>query len=238
MNIKIIATLLMIVWVTTASAYGWEDGDPLILSGNGDEAKVEYELSCDEQRLRDPSMSDDEYSDFLLEFQDSECATVFKVGDIGFGGGKVFYVTDEGRHGMEIAPNHHTTVEYGCWNVALEGARYLSMGAGASNTDVALENKCNSYYGGSSAIDVLRNYDSGGVKDWYIPSMRELEEIYSALGAYTVTEKGDAHPSFPKFFWSSSEAAESWMYGFNLTNGTKAKAHKIVKLSLLLIRNF
>ncbi|GAW87198.1 conserved hypothetical protein [Bathymodiolus platifrons methanotrophic gill symbiont] len=238
MSIKILATLLMTVWVTTISAHGWEDAGPLTLSGGGDEGTVGYELSCDEQRLRDPSMTDEEYTDFLLEFQDSECATVFKVGDIGFGGGRVYFVTEDGRHGMEIAPNHHTTVEYGCWNVALEGARDKNFGAGASNTDIAKENKCNSYYGGSSAIDVLRNYDSGGVKDWYIPSMGDLEEIYSALGAYTVTEKGDAHPSFPKFFWSSSEADGSWMYGFNLTNGTKAKAHKIIKLSLLLIRNF
>ncbi len=238
MNIKIIATLLMTVWVTTASAYGWEDGDPLILSGNGDEAKVEYELSCDEQRLRDPSMTDGEYSDFLLEFQDSDCAKIFKPGDIGFGGGKVFYVTDEGRHGMEIAPYHHTSVEYGCSGVGLEGARDKSFGAGKSNTEVALEKNCVTFYGGTTIFDVLRNFDAGDFRDWYIPSYGELEEIYKVLGPYLVTERSNAHPSFPQYFWSSSEDNKNWMWGLNLTNGTNARANHPVKLSVLLIRNF
>ena len=238
MSIKILASFLMTVWVSTASAYGWEDGGPMLLSGEGNEGSVDYELTCDEQRARDPSMTDEEYSDFLFEFQDSECARVFKVGDMGFGGGRVFYTTDEGRHGMEIAPNHHTTVEYGCVNVGLEGARDESLGAGASNTDVALENNCVSAYGGLSIFDVLRDYSAGNVKDWYIPSYYELAEIYKVLGSYLVTEKGDAHPSFPQYFWSSSEDDKYWMSALNLTTGQKARANKNVKLSVLLIRNF
>ncbi|GAW87196.1 hypothetical protein bplSymb_SCF06304P007 [Bathymodiolus platifrons methanotrophic gill symbiont] len=228
MRIKILATLLMTVWVTTASAQGWED----------DNAKVEYELSCDEQRARDPSMTDEEYSDSLLEVQDSECARVFKVGDIGFGGGRVFYTTDGGRHGMEIAPNHHTTVSYGCVNVALEGARDKSLGAGVSNTDVALAKNCVTFYGDTTIFYVLRNFDAGDLRDWYIPSYGELEEIYKVLGPYTVTEKGGAHPSIPQFFWSSSEDYKNMMSAFNLTTGQTGTAHKAVKLSVLLIRNF
>ncbi|GAW87197.1 hypothetical protein bplSymb_SCF06304P008 [Bathymodiolus platifrons methanotrophic gill symbiont] len=238
MLIKILATLLMTVWVTTASAYGWEDDDPLLLSGGGHEAKVEYELTCDEQRARDPSMTGEEYTDFLLKFQDTDCAKIFKPGDIGFGGGKVFHVTDEGRHGMEIAPYHHTSVEYGCWYVGLEGARNQAFGAGKSNTEVALGKNCVSHYGGSSIFDVLRNFDAGDFRDWYIPSYYELKEIYRVLGPYTVTEKGSAQHSYPQFFWSSSESYAIWMWGLNLTTGKNALAGHSKKLSVLLIRDF
>ena len=231
MNIKIIATLLMSVWVTTASAQGREDV-------GGVEETVDYELSCDDFRVRNPLMTDEDYADLLTLLQDTYCAKIFKPGDIGFGGGKVFYVTDEGRHGMEIAPYHHTSVEYGCMYEGIEGARDLSLGAGESNTIAALEKDCVSYYGGETIFDVLRNFDAGDFRDWYIPSFGELEEIYKVLGPYTVTERNIAHPSFPQYFWSSTESPSLWMWGFNLTTGRTGGASHSEKLSVLLIRNF
>ncbi|GAW86401.1 hypothetical protein bplSymb_SCF02601P036 [Bathymodiolus platifrons methanotrophic gill symbiont] len=238
MDIRIIASLALMGWATTTLSYEM-DSEFLDIGGDSDpEGFVTYQETCEAQRARDPSMSDEEYTDAMFAIQDTDCAIIFKPGDIGYGGGKVFHVTDEGRHGMEIAPDHHTTVEYGCWEVDLEGARDRSFGAGKFNTDVALENDCVSYYGGTIIFDVLLDYNAGGVNDWYIPSMGELYEIHEVLGPYTVTEKRTAHPSYPQFFWSSSQKDKNWMWTLNLTDGIETAANNPVKLSVLFIRNF
>ncbi|GFO75174.1 hypothetical protein BPLS_P2228 [Bathymodiolus platifrons methanotrophic gill symbiont] len=235
MRIKILASFLMTVWVTTASAYGWEDGDPLISSG--DEAAVEYKPTCDVQRQRAPSMTDEEYSDFLLEFQDSECAHVFKVGDIGFGGGRVFYTTDEGRHGLETAPTDIKPLEWGCYDQSLEGAKDLKIGSGSDNTEAIIDESCKSYFGGSVIFDDIEDYNGGGFRDWYVPSAYELYKIYEVQGSHKVV--GDSTQfSYPQYFWSSSEINSRYIYAQNLDTGSKVYAERGLTLSTLPIRSF
>ena len=237
MSIKILASFLMTVWVSTASAYGWEDGDPMILSGGGDEASVEYELSCDDQRVRDPSMTDEEYSDFLSEFQETECAHVFEVGDIGFGGGRVFYTTDEGRHGLETAPTDIKPLEWGCYNHTIAGATDLKIGAGRDNTAAIINEGCESYFGGSIIFDDIADYKGGGFQDWYVPSAYELYKIYEVLGSHKVIGESTQF-SYPQYFWSSTEINSRYIHAQNLDTGSKVYAERGLTLSTLPIRSF
>ncbi|WP_221899921.1 hypothetical protein [Bathymodiolus platifrons methanotrophic gill symbiont] len=82
-NVLIVA--LLFGWVSTSLAEG--DSDIyMTMDGDGIEGSYpEYEDICEGEGVREPSMSDREYADFIIEFQKTECAFTFEVGGTGFG---------------------------------------------------------------------------------------------------------------------------------------------------------
>ncbi len=124
---------------------------------------------------------------------------VYSIGDTGPSGvGIVFYITDGGLHGLEAAPSDQGTAQV--WNTITDAyANGVSplpseIGTGSENTDFIKAQ--NSW--ASSAESVCRNYNGGGLNDWFLPSSDELDELYAQRDYFSAFPDGQT-------YWSSSE---------------------------------
>jgi len=126
----------------------------------------------------------------------------YKIGDTGPAGGIVFYVTDNGLHGLEAAPEDLPgTYEYGCYGRNILGAHGHAIGTGATNTKAIVDAECDSYYfGGLIAANVVASYSFGGYTDWFLPSKDELSEFY--------LQRDFVSGYVNNFRWSSSQTDE------------------------------
>jgi hypothetical protein len=160
----------------------------------------------------------------------SATAKVYSVGDVGPGGGIVFYVhpsgtfTSIGSEGglnckyLEAAPAD-LEGEFKWCNIFTQfvplGVAATGIGAGMANTITAI-NKCARRRPRrsttSSAIHAAANYVNNGKTDWHLPSKDELNELYKyAISAPSGDARRNLHPSFSAdFYWSSSECYRRW----------------------------
>lgn len=142
------------------------------------------------------------------------CATggECRVGDIGAGGGVVFYVPPTpqwwGRY-MEAAPNRwnkqwgdipHIS---GCYGLSIPGASAVGIGSGKRNTEAIVAACPESNIAARVADDLVLN----GKSDWFLPSRDELNEMFphrTGIGI-RVSEDNQAYASssFPSAttFW-------------------------------------
>jgi hypothetical protein len=127
--------------------------------------------------------------------------SVYAIGDNGPAGGIVFYVTDEGLHGMEAAPeDHNIAVSWGCFDEDQDGADGTAVGTGAQNTNDMLLAGC------SEPATIVDEYTLGGFDDWFLPSKDELLLLYAqkdVVGGFTSEY----------IHWSSTELSPWWVYG-------------------------
>lgn len=106
-----------------------------------------------------------------------------RVGDIGAGGGMVFYVPATpqwwGRY-MEAAPNRwngsygdlrHNS---GCYGLSISDARAVGLGSGKQNTELIVSACPESNIAARVAYDLVLN----GKSDWFLPSRDELNAMY------------------------------------------------------------
>jgi hypothetical protein len=146
----------------------------------------------------------------------------YSLGDIGPGGGIVFYkdlTQPAGMQYMEAAPNTWSGGSADpriawCNNTSTDitGAVGTLIGTGAANT-AAMLGGCTSGAGVSA-----RNYDGGGLNDWFLPSLDELDQLYlqrDVVGGFVTS-----------YYWSSSQqfASFAWVCLFSsgvTTNATK-----------------
>jgi hypothetical protein len=173
-----------------------------------------------------------------------------KVGDIGPGGGTVFYVasgtfTQVGATGsmcstnckyLEAAPNTWSGVADPSlsWatninsnqSTAVTGADGTAIGTGYKNS-LDIDAQTGNVAASSAAVAALE-YRGGSKTDWFLPSKDELAQLYSS-GVATVGEDVVAN-----YHWSSSEAgaASAWLQAF--TNG--AKYNDFAKFATLYVR--
>ena len=130
-----------------------------------------------------------------------------------YGGGIVFYVYDNGQHGLIAATADQSTGIrwYGGSNTNTR-ARADGVGAGLKNTSIIIANQ-GPVDGNAFAATVCNEYSVtvGGVTygDWYLPSKYELNLLYlqkAVVGGFAYTN-----------YWSSSEyvANYAWYQGFN-----------------------
>lgn len=250
MNIKTIvtlaSTLVMAFYIATEPVLAQDTEDPTGLMEEMDltEGNEGYEEGCSDQHRRDPNLTDKEFADSLVAYQESECAYTFEVGDVGFSGGYVIHVTDGGRHGIETSPEYISQVEWGCHGVNVPDATAMAIGTGQANTDAALDANCKSYYGGETAFPIVNDFEVNGFSDWYIPSQRELYKIFDVIGVLPMPDGTTLHH---ELFWSSSEVGDlgwkdkikyRYSYSRNLVTGEKVYADKGLRLSVLPVRTF
>ena len=119
-----------------------------------------------------------------------------------YGGGIVFYVYDNGKHGLIAATSDQSTGIrwYGGSNTNTR-ARADGVGAGLKNTALIIANQ-GAVDGNAFAATVCNEYsvtvDGVTYGDWYLPSKHELNLLYlqkSVVGGFA-----DA------FYWSSTES--------------------------------
>lgn len=106
----------------------------------------------------------------------------YAIGDIGPSGvGLVFYITEGGLHGYEVAPEDQKTIAD--WSNITSGfvngssALPTGIGSGASNTDLIIKQAGHT----DSAAKICRDYRSSEEGDWFLPSKEELNKIWVNL---------------------------------------------------------
>jgi hypothetical protein len=142
---------------------------------------------------------------------------VYAIGDTGPAGGKVFYVTDDGLHGLEAAPEDQSRATWGCYTTLIAGADETRVGSGARNTADILSDCVGSAAAGSAA-----SYTLNGYVDWFLPSKDELNLLYlhkDVVGGFATDY----------YYWSSTEvhiytASSQGFSTGDLNNGYKSFA--------------
>ena len=142
----------------------------------------------------------------------SELTGTHYIGE-SYGGGKVFYVYDNGKHGLIAATSDQSTGIrwYGGSNTTTR-ARADGVGAGLKNTAIIIANQ-GPVDGNTFAARICNEYsvtDSNGVTygDWYLPSKHELNLLFiqkTVVGGFAEA-----------FYWSSSEFndLDAWIQNF------------------------
>ncbi len=134
----------------------------------------------------------------------------YTIGETGPAGGKVFYVTDGGLHGLEAAPvDQSIGTFWGCDIGSIPGAQGTAVGTGAANTAAILAAGC-PIVGAAKIADA---YVFKGYSDWFLPSSEELNLLYAqkdVLGGFV-----------NDLYWSSSEFNDSNARGQGFNNGSQ-----------------
>ena len=147
----------------------------------------------------------------------AQWAMDYEIGDVGPGGGIIFYVSEEGfysygpgtAHYLEAAPaDMATTLEWesGGGPFTFIGSTGTGIGSGNGNTNAIL-NKVPTY----PAALACRNYNGGGLWDWFLPSKDELNELYK--------QRNLVGGDFGVVYWSSSEGSSYDAWGQNFGGG-------------------
>jgi hypothetical protein len=132
-----------------------------------------------------------------------------------YGGGIVFYVYDNGQHGLIAATvDQSTGIRWYGGSYTYTRARADGVGAGLKNTAIIIANQ-GPVDGNAFAATVCNEYSVtvGDVTygDWYLPSKYELNLLYlqkSVVGGFA-----------SNFYWSSTEASSSVAWIQYFTNG-------------------
>ena len=140
----------------------------------------------------------------------------YKVGDKGPGGGYIFFVDYEERFVdfdyLEAAPVDAAKEIVWCDNTfnsisAVKGWSAKAVGKGYQNT-VEILKVCN-----SGAAKIATDYESNGIKDWFLPSLGEMKIMYDNLLTAGVGDFTDG------YYWTSTEVKDeaqyAWFQSFN-----------------------
>lgn len=137
-----------------------------------------------------------------------ELSQQYAIGDKGPAGGIVFFVSSNGQHGLEAAPEDQGAgIRWYNGIDAYTEARGDGVGAGHMNTILIISKQgydSNSYAAGLCAKLVITN---AGVAygDWYLPSKDELNLLYLQKDIVDSLTAG--------VYWSSTEYSNTLAWG-------------------------
>jgi len=150
-----------------------------------------------------------------------------KLGDIGPGGGKVFYVAPDLLvvNGKSARYLEATTFEVATKWSCLAGYKKLgtrtNIGSGAYNTSL-MKKACPGFYD--------EKLNPGGDKtDWFVPSRDELNELWRILDQGKISDN---------FYWSSSEVDDYYAWGQYFGDGSQGGSSKLNALYVRPVRAF
>jgi hypothetical protein len=165
--------------------------------------------------------------------------TVYKIGDTGPGGGKIFYVSEAGFtltadgticHYLEAAPVNQGNLRWA--TSRYEGTRMgteEAIGTGKSNTDVILATDIS-----APAAEACKEYRGGGKSDWFLPSLAEMAQLHKNRRA--VDGLGAS------YYWSSTQTSyggsSSYAWILNFSNGDQNPGGKRNTYSVRAVRAF
>jgi hypothetical protein len=160
----------------------------------------------------------------------------FTIGQT-YGGGIIFYIDGTGQHGLIASPEDLSTEitwrNISIANDILTNASGLAIGTGSANTNAIITAQGNGSYAASLCRDF---YTGGGFTDWYLPSLYELNQMFSKK-----TEVGFTPVVGPPiYYWSSSEVSqqEAYMINFNTQGTNQANYSKGYTGSVRAVRKF
>jgi hypothetical protein len=147
-----------------------------------------------------------------------------------YGGGIVFYVYDNGQHGLIAATvDQSSAIRWSAGTNTNTMALADGIGAGKSNTDIIIANQGNGD-GNTYAARLCHEYKGGNYGDWYLPSKYELNLLYqenAVVGGMDLN-----------IYWSSTEQSISngWYQDFSV--GFQLSDLKVASVNVRAIRAF
>ena len=180
----------------------------------------------------------------------------YRVGDIGPGGGLVFYIDGSSGLRYEMAPKtwgvNETTPIAWCSDTGHSVATNTAVGTGGANTSAMLTNASPFVACTSTAANAVRAYAGGGLTDWFLPSKDELNAMcnYSrspsspalpsvgCSGAQNGTFAGGAYGFVSDYYWSSSQSNAYYSWGQSLGDGGQVVGPKYYSLRFRPVRAF
>ena len=147
---------------------------------------------------------------------------LYEVGDVGPGGGIVFYVDltrPAGSQYFEAAcagwqnncdgSRADPRAEWGCYETLFFGAGGTLIGTGEQNT-ADIMNTVTGCTTPRSAADLADDYSHNTLDDWFLPSLDELNQMYTNLHSASTPLGGFSTEDY----WSSSEYAGGAWYQY------------------------
>jgi len=150
------------------------------------------------------------------------------VGQIGPGGGSVFYIDGQGG-GMEAVYYDSWSGAWGCDMIDILGT-LTDFGSGLNNT-AAINTNCTD---SNAAANTVFNLTFNGFSNWYLPSKDELDSIYT--NAFL-----PGHLSVPtQTYFSSSQVDQEEVWAIDFTDGTSLAFDKVLTPGprIIMVRNF
>jgi len=152
-----------------------------------------------------------------------------------YGGGIVFYVYDNGQHGLIASPVDQGLSQWYNGQSRATGATGDGLGAGAMNTALIVAVQIADNATGNFAAKVCADYsvtvDGITYGDWYLPSKYELELLYLKWPFITGIHN-------TSIYQSSTEDSASNYWGVNFTNNTFFSNSKNIGAFVRAIRSF
>ena len=158
------------------------------------------------------------------------------MGDVGPGGGKVFFVAAQGSgfgwKYLEVAPTNAADAIRWCNSNTslLPGTFSRNIGTGAVNTSQILAaSACTT---GSAAAAADAYVSPNGISDWFLPSILELHEMYPNKTLVGMPSSRN--------FWSSSQNSNIYAEAQSFLDGGNPSWFKInyVDYDVRAIRSF
>jgi hypothetical protein len=153
-----------------------------------------------------------------------------------YGGGIVFYVYDNGQHGLIVAiDDQDRGIEWNNTNFRFTGTTGDGFGAGSMNTAIIVASQMEDNPRGNFAAKVCADYqvfERNGISygDWYLPSIWELTELYR--------QKRGLRSFGAHVYWSSTEFDDRFAYSMNFGDGSNDKEDKSLPYAVRAIRAF
>jgi len=142
-------------------------------------------------------------------------------GSINLQGGILFYVDETGKHGLIVGNEDLGEFNWGCLNITIPGADIIDIGGGLQNT-IDIMAGCSDR---PIAASIAFEYEYGDYADWYLPSRRELKEIYLSVGQGS--EIGNIGGFIDSWYWSSTEdEIPEAAYCFSFIYGEEGKEER------------
>jgi hypothetical protein len=140
--------------------------------------------------------------------------TMYAVGDVGPAGGYIFYDKGSYSNGWQYLEAAPTDSSKGGtpWATSAIPAAVTSAGLGKGHGDVytaaimALDS-------GSDAARECHNQTTGGYTDWYLPTVDELQLVYTNLYLKSIGGLNSGLPT--PAYWSSDYNGGCWYFNFS-----------------------
>jgi len=182
-------------------------------------------------------------NDYLIDKSNIEISDPLEKLFIGMEafGGIIFHLDKSGKHGMVVSLENIggdlMRYKWGCYGVTIEGANGIKLGLGRMNT-LAISTNCDDKF---NAAQVCLDYQKDEFKDWYLPSLEELEKIATNLGKESDFTK---LANFDNCFYLSSSQLKNkkhkmnYAWAVNLYENETSTSYKSNKHKIRAIRNF
>jgi hypothetical protein len=122
------------------------------------------------------------------------------IGDT-YQGGIIFYLDGNGGGLIAALADQSSSIQWYNGSYVTTGATGTAVGTGSANTDaiITVQGATETSY----AAGLARAYTGGGYTDWFLPSIDELNLMYSNIGQGS--SLGNIGNFSSHFYWSSTE---------------------------------